>query len=151
MDDSARSTSILHMKAKHLEDIAQLEKLCFSAPWSFDALAEELSNPLAVFLVAESNKAVCGYVGMHHITDEGYITNIAVFPQYRRKGIASMLLKALDEYAQKNDLSFITLEVRQSNEAAINLYESFNYKNAGERRGFYEDPNEDAAIMTKKY
>ncbi len=143
---------ITPMHADHLDSLADLESLAFSTPWSYDALAEELQNPLAVFYVAEDVDAesAVGYVGMHHILDEGYITNVAVHPAYRRRGVATALLEQLEKYAESHDMSRITLEVRASNDKAIALYKKMGYKKEGVRPGFYDSPKEDALIYTLK-
>lgn len=141
---------IMPMHADHLDDLADLESLAFSVPWSYDALAEELQNPLAVFYAAEdveAEKAV-GYVGMHHILDEGFVTNVAVHPAYRRQGVATALLRELAAYARAHELARITLEVRASNQKAIALYEKMGYKKDGVRPGFYDAPKEDAMIYS---
>ena len=125
-----------------------MEQECFASPWSYDGLLVELSNPMAVFRVALAGGKVAGYVGMHHILDEGYITNIAVSEQFRHQGIGTQLLDALLTYGKQNDMSFITLEVRVSNSAAIALYRASDFEDAGIRPGFYTGPAEDALIMT---
>ena len=113
MEEQGQSITVVPMQPCHIEELERLEKECFSTPWSFDALVSELSNPLAVFRVAEIGGRVAGYVGMQHIVDEGYICNIAVFPQFRRLGVATRLMETLDEYAKENDMASISLEVRQ--------------------------------------
>ncbi len=140
--------TIVPFAPEHLEKVHELEQECFSTPWSYDGLLEELSNPMAVFRVALVDGEVAGYVGMHHILDEGYITNIAVKDKYRRCGIGTLLLDTLLAYGKKNDLTFITLEVRVSNAPAIALYRSANFESVGIRPGFYTGPTEDALIMT---
>lgn len=141
---------IVPMGPEHLSAIADLEQVCFSHPWSRKGLAQELVNPNASFFAAElgSPPEVAGYLGMHHVLDEGYIANVAVFPKHRRKGVASALLCHLVEYARALSLSFLTLEVRASNQAAISLYTALGFAKAGVRPGFYQDPAEDAWIMT---
>ena len=151
MDDHLRRMHIVNMHAKHIEDLAVIEKLCFSKPWSYESLAEELSNPLAVFFVAELDGKTVAYAGMHHIIDEGYITNIAVHPEFRRQGIASALVHVLDSYAKDHELAILTLEVRCSNAGAIEIYKREGFDEEGVRRCFYEAPKEDGLIMTKHY
>lgn len=139
---------IIPMTAAHVASLAQLEQTCFSTPWSANGLAEELSNPHAVFRVATEGDEVLGYVGMHHLLDEGFITNVAVFPAARRRGVARALLADLAQYAAAHNLYRITLEVRVSNVAAITLYEGAGYVRDGVRPAFYRDPTEDAAIYS---
>ena len=142
--------AIVPMHPDHLDSLADLDSLAFSTPWSYDALAEELQNPLAVFLVAEDVDAesAVGYLGMHHILDEGFIANLAVHPAYRRQGIARSLLREAQEYAEAHDLARLTLEVRASNVPAIALYEGMGFTRDGIRPGFYDSPKEDAAIYS---
>ena len=140
---------VLPMQADHIEAVAALEVQCFSTPWSPSALAAELENPLAVFLVAvDEGGFVLGYAGMHHLPEEGYVTNVAVSPDARRQGIARALLQALREYGTAHSLTRITLEVRLSNAAAIALYEGAGYTRDGVRPHFYRRPTEDAAIYS---
>lgn len=141
---------ITRMAVDHLDDLAQLESMAFSRPWSYDALAEELQNPLAVFFVAEDveTERSLGYIGMHHILDEGLIANIVVHPGYRRMGIGTRLVNEVVEYAKKHDIRRLTLEVRASNAPAIALYENMGFKKEGVRRGFYDSPKEDGLIYS---
>lgn len=138
------------MTGETVEEVERLEQQCFSTPWSLASLTEELTNPLAVFLTARAGSEIAGYVGMHHVVDEGYITNIAVSPDYRRRGIAMALMKSLLEYGRMHKLSIITLEVRESNLAAKRLYQSLGFKEAGRRKSFYTQPVEDGIIMTRQ-
>lgn len=135
--------------AAHVKAIAELETLCFADPWSADALAEELNNPCAHFLTARDGDTVVGYIGCHHIAGEGYITNVAVHPGYRRRGIAHKLVTAAIE--QGIALSRLTLEVRESNTAAVALYRSLGFVKDGIRPRFYAHPTEDAGIYSYYY
>ena len=140
---------IVPMTRAHIDALAELERVCFSTPWSADSLAEELDNAHAVFRVAVDDAGnLLGYVGMHHLLDEGFITNVAVFPTARRQGVARALLADLTAYGTAHSLYRITLEVRVSNVPAITLYESLGYVRDGVRPGFYRDPTEDAAIYS---
>ncbi len=140
---------ILPMTESHITQIAQLERECFSSPWSENALEQELSNPQAHFLCAVCDGIVAGYIGVHEIVGEAYITNIAVFSDYRRRGLGERLLQAAQNGAAERECEFITLEVRKSNGAAVSLYRKHGFDIAGERRNFYTAPVEDALIMTK--
>ena len=118
-----KQVKIVPMAAEHLDRLEQLERMCFSRPWSRKMLAEELDNQCAAFLVAVepgTEKAV-GYAGLLVVADEGYITNVAVDPSCRRQGVAAQLLQVFDNFAKGNHLAFLTLEVRPSNAAAIAL------------------------------
>ena len=139
------------MTAEHLDGAARLEQECFSHPWSRDSLKSELENPKSVFLAATDDNKVVGYVGMSVVIDEGYIFNVAVTESYRRKGIGSALIRELVTYGKKHNLCFITLEVRQSNSAAISLYGNFGFIKAGERKNYYSVPAENAVLMTKYF
>lgn len=143
---------IVPMNADHLDQVAELERICFSTPWSRNMLAEELENALSAFLVAvDDADNVVGYAGLQVILDEGYITNVAVRPDCRQQGIASKLLQVFLDFAQGNRLAFLTLEVRASNTAAIILYGSRGFRETGRRKNYYEHPREDAIIMTKEF
>jgi len=116
-------------------------------------LAEELENQCAAFLVAEDAVTgdVLGYAGLLVAADEGYITNVAVFPEQRRRGIAGQLLQVFLNFAEANHLAFLTLEVRPSNTAAIALYQGFDFQEAGRRKNYYDLPKEDALILTRRF
>lgn len=135
--------------ATHVSAISELESLCFSDPWSAEALAEELKNPCARFLTALDGETVVGYLGCHHIAGEGFITNVAVHPAHRRRGIARKLVAAAIE--QGCFLSRLTLEVRESNAPAIALYRSLGFIKDGIRPRFYTHPTEDAGIYSYYY
>jgi ribosomal-protein-alanine N-acetyltransferase len=142
--------SIERMTTETAEYAAELERRCFSRPWSLEAITHELTNPLAVYLVARLKGEPAGYAGMHDVAGEGYVTNVAAAPEHRRKGVASALVRALLDYGAENGLEFLTLEVRESNIAARALYAGFGFEPVGRRKAFYEEPTEDAIIMTKE-
>ena len=143
---------IVPMNADHLEEVAELERICFSTPWSRSMLAEELENDCSAFLVAlNDDGAVVGYAGLQVILDEGYITNVAVRPECRRNGIAGKLLQVFLDFAQAHQLAFLTLEVRASNYGAIALYGSRGFRSVGRCKIYYEPPREDAIIMTREF
>ncbi len=138
------------MGEKHIDAVAELEIECFSQPWSANALKEELDNENSHFLVAVSD-GVAGYIGVQEICGEAYITNVAVFKKYRKMGIGRLLLRAACDGAKGRGCEFITLEVRQSNEPAIALYESEGFEVAGVRKNFYSNPTENGIIYTKYF
>ena len=138
---------IMRIGPHHVDGIAELERACFSVPWSRESVASELENPVAWYVVAEEGGQLLGYAGMHAILDEGYITNIATSPAHRRRGVADALLCALKACAAERELSFLSLEVRLSNAAAQGLYRKHGFAPSGLRRGYYHSPKEDALIM----
>ncbi|MBQ1507329.1 MAG: ribosomal protein S18-alanine N-acetyltransferase, partial [Ruminococcus sp.] len=127
----------------------KIEKMCFSHPWSRQSVESELNNDGSVFIAAVEGERVIGYIGMSVVIDEGYIFNVAVDPEYRKKGVGSSLINELVTYGKKNDLCFLTLEVRESNQAAVSLYSKFGFIRVGERKNYYSDPTENAVLMTK--
>ena len=149
----AASYRLVPMTMEWIPQIAELERQCFSKPWNEQMLAEELENQCAAFLVAEDAVTgdVLGYAGLLVAADEGYITNVAVFPEQRRRGIAGQLLQVFLNFAQANRLAFLTLEVRPSNTAAIALYQGFGFQEAGRRKNYYDLPKEDALILTRRF
>ena len=141
---------IVDTRPEHLDDILLMEQQCFSVPWTRDQLAAQMSDSMYIFLAAEdeSGRAV-GYVGLMYVLDEGYISNVAVSPSRRREGIADMLLTELYARAKAKKLSFLTLEVRESNAPAQSLYKKHGYTEVGMRKGYYSLPKEDAVLMTR--
>lgn len=137
------------MEERHLDDLARLERLCFSRPWSRQALKEELTNPAACFLVGEEAGEVLGYAGMHCAAGECYVDNVAVFPEARRQGVGRKLMEALLQAAAARGGEFLSLEVRPSNLEALALYRGLGFREAGRRRRFYDDPVEDGLLLTK--
>ena len=142
---------LVPMDRSHLAGVAELERMCFSTPWNEAMLEEELYNDTASFIVAEGEDGqVLGYAGLHVILDEGYIDNVAVRPTCRRQGIADRLLDVFCRFGQAN-LAFLTLEVRPSNTAAVALYEKHGFQEAGRRKDYYENPKEDALLLTREF
>lgn len=139
------------MDRSHIEQIAALERECFSTPWSEAMLTEVLFDSQASFIVAESEDGgVLGYAGLQVVLDEGYIDNIAVEPNARRHGVADELLDVFCRFGEAN-LAFLTLEVRASNAPAIALYRKHGFEEAGRRKNYYTKPTEDAVIMTRYF
>lgn len=141
---------IRKMSESDISQVAELERACFSVPWSEQAFEEALSRTYAFYFVAKQDDVVVGYCGAYGMVDEGDINQVAVRKDFRRQGIAGLLVSHLiKELAQKGFRS-VTLEVRMSNEAAIGLYESLGFKKEGVRKDFYDKPKEDAIIMWKR-
>lgn len=142
--------SIVPMSIGHISAIAELEKSCFSDPWSEAAILPELQNPLSFWLVAEQNGAVLGYVGSQCVPPEADMMNLAVAPQARRQGIAEALVRALEAELERRGIQTLLLEVRVSNLAARTLYEKLGFESVGVRKNYYFHPKEDACILRKE-
>ena len=127
--------------------LAELDKLCFSVPWSQKSFEEEAENANATYYVAKENGKILGYGGVWLVAGEGQITNIAVHPEHRKKQIASRLLECILEECK--DVFQIILEVRESNIPAIRLYEKYGFTKAGIRKRFYHSPIEDGITMVR--
>ena len=113
MEEKKLHVRIVPMTADHLDEVAELERICFTTPWSRNMLAEELDNYLSAFLVAlDDQDHVVGYAGLQAVLDEGYITNVAVRPDCRKQGVAGKLLQVFLDFAEGNHLAFLSLEVR---------------------------------------
>jgi len=139
--------SVIKAQISHVPELARLEREVFSSPWSEKALTDTISGNASLFLVCEKDGQVAGYVGSYIVSDEAAITNVAVFPEYRRRRIAEALVEELKRRAREKSCTVITLEVRVSNAPAISLYEKLGFKTVGCRRGFYSHPREDAYVM----
>lgn len=139
---------IRKMKTDDVTDVAKIEADTFTEPWSEQSFIAELKNPQATILVCEADGELAGFADMREICGECYINNIAVVPKYRRNGIGRSLMEALHN-ACSEAAEFITLEVRQSNTAAISLYRLLGYTQVGVRKDFYRQPTENALLMTK--
>ena len=141
--------NITEMKACHVAQVAQLEAICFSDPWSENSIASELNNALSYWLVAQEDGVVVGYIGSQTVFPESDVMNVAVHPDYRRKGIGAMLVEALITHLRNNRCESLTLEVRASNESAIALYEKLGFEQVGLRKNYYRNPKENALILRK--
>ena len=142
---------IVEMNLSHVGEVALLEKECFSVPWSENSIKEELYSDVSHFFVCLSDKTVVGYAGIHIMSGECYVDNIAVKVSYRRQKIGSLLLEKLIETAKSENGEFISLEVRKSNLPAVALYEKYGFVTVGVRKNFYDLPTEDGLIMTKTF
>jgi ribosomal-protein-alanine N-acetyltransferase len=140
---------IRKMGHRDVDQILEIEKLCFPVPWSRESFLSELRNPLAHYLVAQEGFVLQGYAGIWLIFDEGHITNVAVHPRARGKRIGELLLTNTLALVKASGVVSVTLEVRPSNDAALALYRRMGFKEAGLRRGYYSDNGEDALIMAR--
>ena len=139
---------LLKLTEAHIPQMVELEKICFSLPWTADMIRSELNNPSCLYLAAVDGDTLVGYIGIQTVLDEGYINNVAVRPEYRRQGIAAALISLLIEQTRAIGLAFMTLEVRESNAPAIALYEKLGFTTVGIRKNYYEKPRENAILMT---
>lgn len=140
--------TIEKMSREHLSEVASIEEMSFSLPWSLESL-ELMLTEQASALVALEDGRVLGYVGMMCVLDEGQIINVAVHPDARRRGVGRRLMEAAETYAKERGIVFLSLEVRESNIAARSLYSSLGWEEQGIRKGFYSHPVENACVMTK--
>lgn len=145
----SKNIKIEKMEKKHIAEVALLEKEAFSIPWSEQSLRESMELEHTLFLVALYEKEVVGYIGMYKVFNEGDITNITVNKHFRNKGIGTMLIKKVLEKSLEYEIRDVLLEVRESNNNAIKLYEKIGFVNIGTRKNFYERPVENAMIMWK--
>lgn len=140
---------IIPMTAEHVAGIKKVDDSCFESPWSLKAFESELENPIAFYFVAVKDDEVIGYCGYWWTFGEAQITNVAVSPEYRQKGIASALMDEMTNHCREMDVFSITLEVRVSNNAAISMYEKYGFERVGLRPKYYNN-KEDALLMTKE-
>lgn len=142
---------VRNMQPADVAQVAELEKLCFSAPWSENSIRSELTNPLSLWLVAVDGDTIAGYVGSQSVMGEADMMNVAVAPVYRRQGVAERLVELLVDKLTVNNVSSLTLEVRASNEPAIALYRKMSFVQVGRRPNYYTKPKEDALILRKEW
>ena len=143
--------TIVKMTRDHVKAVAELEKICFRDPWSENSVASELDNSLALWLVAEVDGEVAGYIGSQTVMGETDMMNVAVHPEYRRQGVAERLVISLIEHLRLRSSHCLTLEVRASNEPAKNLYAKIGFVEIGCRKNYYRNPKEDALILRKEW
>ena len=142
---------IRKMTAREVPRVAELEKNCFSQPWSEKSVAGELENPLSLWLVAMDGDRLAGYVGSQTVMDETDMMNLAVGSEFRRQGVGEALVNALVASLKELGSRCLTLEVRDSNGPARALYAKLGFAEVGRRRGYYRDPREDALILRKEW
>lgn len=143
--------NITEMKITHVPQVAELEKVCFSDPWSERSVASELQNELALWLVALDGDTVAGYIGSQSVLGEADMMNVAVAPAYRRQGIAEALILELIQRLKAQKVHSLTLEVRASNDPAKALYEKLGFAQVGRRPNYYAHPREDGLILRKEW
>ncbi|EJP6472190.1 ribosomal protein S18-alanine N-acetyltransferase [Clostridium botulinum] len=142
---------VLPFSLEHIDGVMEIDNLSFSVPWSRNSYETELKNKFAKYIVVLDKKAnkVLGFAGMWLIIDECHITNIAVHPNYRKLGVGNILMNEIIAICKEQNISGITLEVRESNTPAKNLYYKYGFKDSGIRKGYYADNNENALLMWK--
>ena len=142
---------IRNMTAAEVPLVAGLEAVCFNDPWSERSVASELDNQLSLWLVAMEGERLAGYVGSQTVMGETDMMNIAVDPEFRRRGIAGQLVDALVAELKTRQSHCLTLEVRASNEPARALHEKLGFQQVGLRKNYYRNPKEDALILRKEW
>lgn len=152
MKELTKAATVRRMTEADVKAVYEIEMASFKTPWSMESFEKEIrENQLAVYFVVEVVGEVVGYAGMWTVMDELHITNVAVMPSHRGKGLSSCLMDKLFEFAAMKHFKSMTLEVRTANSVAIGLYEKFGFVGMGIRKGYYQDTNEDALIMWKEF
>lgn len=139
--------SFRRMKPEDADGVEAVEKATFAIPWSRQSFWEEAASERTYYLLALDDASVIGYAGVWLVADEAQITNVAIAPAYRGRGIGHQMMAELIRIVKERGAAAMTLEVRPSNAAAIALYTGFGFRNAGLRKGYYQDNGEDAMIM----
>ena len=145
-----KQAEIRTVTLQEVSQVRRLEELCFSHPWSEQGIADELANPDGYFCGAFEGDSLVGYGSLWAVLGQATINNIAVDPAYRKQGLGSRVLQAMEDYCVEHQMESITLEVRSQNLAARKLYEKHGFEQNGCRKGFYRDPPDDGVIMTKQ-
>lgn len=139
-----------HMQEEDLIEVSLIERQSFSLPWSLEDFRDSIKDNNNIYLVAKDNEEVIGYCGMRGVLDEGYISNVAVKKDYRRKSVAYNLLKELICQGREQNINYLTLEVRKSNLGAIKLYEKLGFQIVACRKNLYTMPYEDGIVMCRQ-
>ncbi len=148
-DGSGTGAVIRQMRLDDVAKVVEIDRLSFSTPWSARSYRYEIErNPAAHLFVVDHEGTVLGYIGLWELADVGHISTLAVHPEHRRKGLAKQLIEAALRALAEREIGEVTLEVRESNTGAQDLYVGFGFKVVGRRRGYYRDNREDALIMT---
>ena len=142
---------LVRMTNAHVAQVAALERICFSDPWSENSVASELNNPLSLWLVAVDGETVAGYIGSQSVEGEADMMNVAVHPDYRRQGLGAQLVVALENALRERQVYSLSLEVRASNAPARALYEKLGFLQVGCRPNYYRHPKEDGLILRKEW
>lgn len=141
--------TISSISSRHINQVYEIEKSSFAVPWSLESFQDDFKNHHTIYFGAFIGQRLVGFIGMHHILDEGHITNIAVLPCHRRMGIGDALLISLINHAIASNITAITLEARMGNAPALKLYGKHGFVFEGIRKNYYTDTKEDAVIMWK--
>lgn len=141
--------TIESMTVDDIVQVAEIERQIFSIPWSEKAFRDSMESDNTIYIVAKENDNVAGYAGMYLSFEEGNITNVAVNPLSRRKGIGEKIVRDILNRAYEKGVRDVFLEVRETNSVAIALYEKIGFKEEGIRKNFYDKPRENALIMWK--
>jgi len=146
-DTICGNMKIERVEPKDIKDIIEIEKNCFKDPWSSFSFESELTNADSIFLKAIEDDKMIGYIIIRKLLDEFHIMNVAIAPEYRRKGFAQKLIDHMFENLSSGKL--LLLEVRKSNQAAISLYQKNGFTLLHTRKAYYSD-GEDAVVMMKE-
>ena len=138
---------IVFLSREHVDDLAGLEKLCFTLPWDETQFSRLMTGEHFKVLGIMDCGELKGYLSFLHVRDQAEIMNLAVHPGKRQKGLGKKLMKALLDYCRIHGVQWISLEVRMSNVPAISLYQGFGFKEVGRREKYYTDTGEDALVL----
>lgn len=144
----SEKTEVMELDISSAKAVAEIDKSTFESPWSLSTIESLTGSDKAVVFGALCDSQLAGYGVLEWVCDEGSLTNIAVDPRFRRRGIAGRIMEEIISKAKSLELAFVTLEVRASNTPAISLYRKFGFEEVGKRPGYYSSPVEDALLMT---